>query len=311
MVLQVLAHLLQLMHRGDAVLGQQFRVADAGELQQLRRVHRAGRKHHFATGRDALGLALMPDLDAGDAAPLGDEAQRLRAGPQGQVGTPQGRLQEGRGRGPAQALLLVDLEIADTFVIAAVEIGAGGDALLDRRGTEQVEHLPAEPHPLDTQLAVPTVMRTRLALAPFAAQEMRQHVVPAPARVAELAPVVVVGGLAAHVDHAVDGRGTADHLAARVAQRSPVQARHRLGAIAPVGPRVAHGVEVADRDVEPDPVILAAGLEQQHRMPTRRRQPVGQRAAGTARPDHDVVEARRSGIDDLGVQHGPLCSPPQ
>src|SRR5574339_315641 len=34
--------------------------------------------------------------------------------------------------------------------------------------------------------------------------ENRQHVVPAPALEAELAPVIVVGGLASHIDHGVD-----------------------------------------------------------------------------------------------------------
>src|SRR6267378_2132632 len=37
------------------------------------------------------------------------------------------------------------------------------------------------------------------------AAEERQHVVGAPAGEPELAPVIVVGGLAAHVDHGVDG----------------------------------------------------------------------------------------------------------
>ena len=39
--------------------------------------------------------------------------------------------------------------------------------------------------------------------------EVGQHVVPGPTGAAELAPGVVVAGLAAHVDHAVDGRTAA------------------------------------------------------------------------------------------------------
>ena len=42
MVLQVLADAGQRMHDGDAVLGKQRGIADAGQLQQMRRVDRAG-----------------------------------------------------------------------------------------------------------------------------------------------------------------------------------------------------------------------------------------------------------------------------
>src|SRR5262249_59907609 len=59
--------------------------------------------------------------------------------------------------------------------------------------------------------------------------EDRQHIVPAPAREAKLAPMVVVGSLAAHVDHGIDRRGASDHLAARVVQRTTVKAGHCFG----------------------------------------------------------------------------------
>ena len=42
MVLQVLAHAGQVAHHADAMLAQQRRRADAGQLQQLRRLQRAG-----------------------------------------------------------------------------------------------------------------------------------------------------------------------------------------------------------------------------------------------------------------------------
>ncbi len=47
--------------------------------------------------------------------------------------------------------------------------------------------------------------------------------------------MIVVGGLAAHIDHGVDGRGAADRLAARIVQRAPVQAGLGFGPEAPVG----------------------------------------------------------------------------
>jgi len=48
--------------------------------------------------------------------------------------------------------------------------------------------------------------------------ERGQHVAITPARQPELAPVVVIGGLAAHRDHGVDGGTAADHLAAGIGQ---------------------------------------------------------------------------------------------
>jgi hypothetical protein len=64
-----------------------------------------------------------------------------------------------------------------------------------------------------------------------------------------------------------------------------------LGAVAPVGARVGDGVEVADRDRDPEIIVTPAGLEQQH--PVRRilRQAIGEQAAGAARADDDEIVA--------------------
>jgi hypothetical protein len=74
--------------------------------------------------------------------------------------------------------------------------------------------------------------------------------------------------LAAHVDHGVDRRGAADHLAARIGQDAVVEPRLGGRLELPVGARIADREEVADGDVEPDPVVLAAGLQQQDLAPT-------------------------------------------
>jgi hypothetical protein len=52
----------------DAVLAQQRRRADARELQQLRRLQRAGREDRLALGRRTLQLAALAPLDADGAA---------------------------------------------------------------------------------------------------------------------------------------------------------------------------------------------------------------------------------------------------
>ena len=54
MVLQILADARQRMDDRNAELLQQRGRADAGELQQLRRLQGAGRENHFAAARVAV-----------------------------------------------------------------------------------------------------------------------------------------------------------------------------------------------------------------------------------------------------------------
>src|SRR5690349_9709862 len=102
--------------------------------------------------------------------------------------------------------------------------------------------------------------RARAPLVVLGLAEERQDVLPAPPDIAELAPVIVVGGLAAHVDHAVDRGAAADELAARVGEGAAVEALLCDGGIEPVGARIAHAVEVADRYRHPVVFVGTAGL---------------------------------------------------
>ena len=97
----------------------------------------------------------------------------------------------------------------------------------------------------------------------FMQLEVGQAVFPAPGGIAQqFAPLVVVAGLAAHVDHAVDTAAAPQRLAARVTQRSAIEAGIRLGVVKPVGARVADAIQVTDGDVDPVVVVFAAGLYQ-------------------------------------------------
>ena len=126
--------------------------------------------------------------------------------------------------------------------------------------------------------------------------------------------MVVVGRLAAHVDHGVDRRRAADHLAARIGEAAAVEARLRLGLEHPVRARIADREQIADRNVEPDPVVAAAGFQQQHALAGIGGQPVGQHAAGRARADDDVVvfafdRCRRPALAPIGVPYCGLYRP--
>src|SRR6185437_3988002 len=82
----------------------------------------------------------------------------------------------------------------------------------------------------------------------------------------------------------------ADHLASGIGQRAAVEARLGFGAEHPVGAGIADRKEVAHGDVEPDPVVAAAGLQDQDAVTGFCGQPVGHDAAGGAGADDDIVE---------------------
>jgi hypothetical protein len=290
------AHALDAEHGADLqvvlqVLADAGQVAAAARCRGLQQLHRARCPTAAASAAcrwrrrtapprarqcsDCAAHRRWAHLDAGAARAVGPGAEQQPRGLQrrcaraGWAGFMH-RAQEGLGRVPAHAPALVDLEVAHALVVAAVEVVGGRDAGL-LRPRERVEHVPAQALLLDAPLATGAVGskpgRRAAGAAPvvLVALEVGQAEVPAPARVAHhRGPAVVVARLAAHVDHAVDAGAAAQHLAARVAQHAAVQARVRLGAVQPVGARVADAVQVADRDVDPVVVVAPAGLEQQH-----------------------------------------------
>ncbi|MEH2516202.1 hypothetical protein V1279_001775 [Bradyrhizobium sp. AZCC 1610] len=183
---------------------------------------------------------------------------------QPQVIAVQHRLEKAARRRPAAAALLVDVEIAHPFIVAGVEIRNAPDAHFLGGVADRVENGPGQPRRLDPPAAAGAVMFALAEEMILQPPEQRLYVVIAPAGQAELPPVIVIGGLSAHRDHGVDGGGAADHLAARIGKRPPVEPGLCLGLEHPVRARIADRKEIADRDVKPDPVVVAAGLEDQH-----------------------------------------------
>ena len=207
---------------------------------------------------------MLPPAHAGGALAVEHDPFHQALGLEPQVRPAEHRLEKAARRRPAPPALLVDMEDARALVVAGVEIGDRLDAGLAGGVAERVEDVPAHARRLDAPFAAD---RMRIAgpeemiLVP---PEERQHVVPAPAGEPELAPVIVVRRLPAHIDHGVDGGGASDHLAAGIVETAAVEPFLRLGLEHPVRARIADGEEIADRDVEPDPVVHAAGFEQQH-----------------------------------------------
>jgi hypothetical protein len=109
--------------------------------------------------------------------------------------------------------------------------------------------------------AVPVVCAALLVLG---ALEVGQDRIVVPALAAALAPFVVISRIAAHVDHAVDRAGAAQHLAARLVHDAVVELGFGLAVEHPVDARIVERLVVAERDVDPGIAVLRPGLEQQH-----------------------------------------------
>ena len=298
-ILQVLADAGQLVHHVDTVLSQQRRRTDAGQLHDLRRADAAGRKDRLQARFGERALAAVCELDATAALAIHAQAHDVRIGDDGQVRALDDRTQKGLRGVPAHAALLVDHEESAAFVIAAIEIIGARNAGLHHRLAVVLQNFPREPLRLDPPLPSGTVRRVRAVKIILALAEHGQDGAPAPRGVSsDPRPFVVVARLAAQVEHRVDRRAAAKHFAARIKDRSSVQARVRLSSITPVGARVANAVEITDRNVDPDPVVARARLEQQHLDLRIGRKPVGEHAAGSSCTRDYVIELHELTLRD-------------
>src|SRR5665647_589356 len=108
----------------------------------MRRADRTGRQNHLAAATRAAQGPVLPPAHAGGAAAREFQALDQTAGFEPEVFPMQHWLEKAARGGPAPAKLLVDVEIADAFVVAGVEIVHRRNAILDRCGAEGVENFP-------------------------------------------------------------------------------------------------------------------------------------------------------------------------
>ena len=140
------------------------------------------------------------------------------------------------------------------------------------------------------QRAVLAVIGIGRALAVLGAPEVGQHVGIAPAAAARLRPAVIVARMAAHIHHAVDGGGAAQHAAARMAEPPVVEIRLRLGRVGPVEAVVGEQPPEARRHVDRPVAIDRPRFQQQDAHIRVLGQARRQHAAGRSGADDDVVE---------------------
>ena len=131
--------------------------------------------------------------------------------------------------------------------------------------------------------------------------EVGTYLVPAPAGISEITPVVEIGRHPAAVHHGVDGARSAHDPAAGPVHTSIVEAAAAAGLEFPIDARIGEGDAVADGRLDPEPRVRAAGLEDQDAIAPAGGQPVRQYASRGARTHDDVVEALHAGqLNPLG-----------
>jgi hypothetical protein len=268
-------------------------IADAGELQQLRRVDGAAGQDHF-TGGDLMGLAVAAVGDAGGhvalEVDLGDEGP----GQDGQVLPAELRPQVGAGGGEPLALVDVAVERGEALLAVAVDVVGqrvagflcGGEEGLEQRigGGTALQHQRAGVsaqfivgigcervfHPVEVREAVREVPRFHAGVG---------------------APALVVERVSALEDHAVDGAGAAQHLATGMGHAAAAHVRLGIGFVAPVIERVAagEGQRGGHLDEKVPGVVASSGFKNQDAALAAVAQAVGEHGTRASAADDDVV----------------------
>ena len=139
-------------------------------------------------------------------------------------------MQISRCRAPTPAVFLGHLKQPAAELRGAVEIRIERQAGLLRPLDEDMAERICVGTLGDIERAISAMKAVVQALVAFGLLEVRQHVVIVPAGIAELAPMIVVRRLAAHIDHRIDRARAADEATAAntcAGLSSPPAARFR------------------------------------------------------------------------------------
>ena len=241
------------------------------------------------SARIVSSAAAARDLDADRARAVEQDPVDAGVREHLDVAARDGGTEVGDRRRAAAAVALGDLEAPGALLGGAVEVVVARDADLlagvDERLDDRV-HRPALAH---AQRPADAVVAVRAALVVLGAPEVRQDVLVGPAVVAQRRPLVVVGRVAADVDHRVERARAAEDAAARQVVAAEVEPRLGLGEQRPV--EVARQVQPeAERHVDVRVVVGRPGLDHGDAHVRVLAQAVGHDAAGrSCAHDHVVM----------------------
>ncbi len=158
MVVEIAADGREMMLHLDAERAQRLAVADAGELQDLRRADGAASQDHLAAGPDRSDAALALDFNACGPSALDHHAPHQCAGHHLQVGARADRPKERGRHGLPPAVADVGLAGAEAFGIGSVEVGTRPELQLAHGRHEILGHGIAPLDVTDVQLAPDAVI---------------------------------------------------------------------------------------------------------------------------------------------------------
>src|SRR5262245_48951385 len=182
------------------------------------------------------------------------------------------------------------LEITGAFLAGPVEIivtrkarllRGRDESLAQRMRFADVGHRERPAHPMQRILAA------RLVLG---AAKIGQHILETPTGIAELAPMIEVGRLAADIEQAINRARATQHFSPRLDDLPVVELGLRLRAIEPIDLAIGEQFAVAERDVNPEMAVMPARLQQENAMATRGGQTIGENAARASGADDDIVK---------------------
>src|SRR5262249_27220824 len=172
--------------------------ADAGELEKLRGGDGSSRNDHLALSPRLALKALDLVAHTCAARAVQDEGARQGVGLDGEVGPRPGRVQIASRGTHAPTATDRGLRHGDAFLLPAVVVAVGLEADALGGAEEAVVEPPALVDVGHLERAVATALCCITAGVALHALEDGQDVLPAPAAVAELCPMVVVLALSAH-----------------------------------------------------------------------------------------------------------------
>ena len=263
MVHVMVAHVGVVHDRGDAVPGQVIGGTDTGEHQQLGGVDRPGRHDDFPGGPDEPGFAVPLDFDADRGAVLDPDPEHEGVGQDVEVAPLAGRVDVAVGGRPPPPSALGHLVKARADLFGPVEVIVCLQAGRGDRLDELEAHLVRGPQVLNAERTAGAVVVIGAAGVVLRHAEQREHVRIRPSGGSVFGPEVVVGLVAADVDHGVHRGAAAEHLGSWHEDPAPAQVRLGLGEVAPVqlglellGERRGH--------LHVHVLVAAAGLDEQH-----------------------------------------------
>ncbi len=189
-----------------------------GDLQQVRRIDGAAGDDDLARRERLVVGAFLSISDAGATAAFEQQPRRDSLGLDPQIWAPPRFGQEGPRRRAAKAAVTGHLRIADTLLNRAVVVAGQREACLPRRFDKAMCQRQDGPVIFDEQRAALAAVLGITRHITFGFFEKGQDIGIAPAAAAHLRPAVIIGRIAAHIEHAVDRAGAAQHPAARPVQ---------------------------------------------------------------------------------------------